>query len=728
MLASLLPFALFLLLLALNCCGGGAATSPPPPPATATPSFWPIAGSYSPVPVTISDATSGSAIYYTTDGTTPTAASNRYTQPVALSATSTLQAIALAPGFSQSAVASATYTIAPHPDTGAAVSIVLTTDDQNHLMESQAGIHFTTATGGSNLIVVDETQTYQQIEGFGASMTDSAAYLLNHVATPTARDAAMNDLFTRAGSGIGVSFLRNPMGASDLARNLYSYDDNASQTDPTLANFSIAHDQQDIIPLILQARQLNPQLKTMATPWSPPGWMKDSGSMIGGSLLTASYDTFANYFVRYIQAYQAAGITVDYISLQNEPLFTPGDYGGMCMPAAPGTLCNNAPRPSDQLTALRGHLLPALAANHLSTRVLLYDHNWDVPAYPDAIFSDPTILASNQVAGTAWHGYAGTPGVMTVLHNKFSAKGNYQTEHSGGTWVSDQVKEDFEEITQVMRNWSKVYVKWGLALDQNRGPHSGGCGTCSPLVTVNTSTGAVTRAVDYYTLGHFSRYVLPGATRIYSSNARGVVSAAFLNPDRSRALIVFNDTNAAHTFQLQWGTQSFTYTLPALSGATFTWTGAQSGSYTLDAKSQIQASSFNTTAGLSPSGLSGWALATEHTSDTSAGYDLGFASDGVYAIYRNVDFSGSATSVAARLACDQTTGGNCGGALQFRLDSPTGPLISSVTIPATSGWQTWTTATATVSGASGIHDLYLVFKAPASGASALGNLNWFQFN
>jgi glucosylceramidase len=728
LLASLFPFALFLLLLASNCCGGGAASSPPPPPATATPSFWPIAGSYSPIPVTISDATSGSAIYYTTDGTTPTTASNRYTLPVALSTTSTLQAIALAPGFSQSAVASASYTIAPHPDTGAAVSIVLTTDDQNHLMESQAGIHFTTAAGGSNLIVVDETQTYQQIEGFGASMTDSAAYLLNQVATPSARTAAMNDLFTRAGSGIGISFLRNPMAASDLARNLYSYDDNAGQSDPTLANFSIAHDQQDIIPLIVQARQLNPQLKTMATPWSPPGWMKDSGSMIGGSLLTASYDAFANYFVRYIQAYQAAGIPIDYISLQNEPLYTPGDYGGMCMPAAPATLCNNKTWPSDQLTALRDHVLPALAAKNLTTRVLVYDHNWDVPTYPDAVLSDLVILASNQVAGTAWHGYAGTPGVMTTLHNKFPAKGNYQTEHSGGTWVSDQVKEDFEEITQVMRNWSKVYVKWGLALDQNRDPHSGGCGTCSPLVTVNTSTGAVTRAIDYYTLGHFSRFVLPGASRVYSSNARGVVSAAFLNPDSSKAIVVYNDTNAPNGFQVQWGTQSFTYTLPALSGATFTWTGTQSGSYTLNAKAQIQASSFNTSAGMSPSGLSGWGLQTEASADTDHGYDVAFASARAYAVYRHVDFSTGPGGVAARLACDQTTGGNCGGTLEFHLDSPTGALIGTVTIPSTSGWQTWTTTTAPVSGASGVHDLYVIFKAPPSGPSALGNLNWFQFN
>lgn len=725
MLASVLPVALCLILFASNC-GGGSGTPPPPPPAAATPSFWPIPGSYSPTQVTISDSTAGAAIYYTTDGTIPTAASARYTTPVSLSSTSTLQAIALASGFSESAVASGSYTIAAHPDTGAAVSIVVTTDDQRHLMESQAGVNFTTSSGGSNTLIVDENQTYQAVEGFGASMTDSAAYLLNQVATPSARDAAMNDLFTRAGSGIGISFLRNPMGASDLARNMYSYDDGAS--DPTLANFSIAHDQQDIIPLLLKARQLNPQLKFMANPWSPPGWMKDSGSMIGGSLLPSAYDPFANYFVRYLQAYQAAGIPVDYISLQNEPLYLPGDYPGMCMPAAPGALCNNKTWPSDQLTALRDHVLPALAANNLTTRVLIYDHNWDAPAFPDAIFADPVVRASTQVAGTAWHGYGGTPGVMSVLHNKYADKGTYETEHSGGTWVSDQVKADFEEIPQVMRNWAKAYVKWGLALDQNRGPHAGGCGTCTPLVTVNTSTGAVTRAIDYYTLGHFSRFVLPGAKRVYSSNALGIISVAFLNPDTSKALFVYNDTNSANSFQVQWGTQSFTYTLPALSGATFTWSGSQSGGYTVDARSKIQASSLNDTSGLLPSGLDGWGLQTENTSDTNAGYDLGFSADGAYALYRNVDFGGGVTSVNARLACNQNGGGNCGGTLEFRLDSPTGTLVGSVLIPSTAGWQTWSTSSSAVSGASGVHDLYVVFRAPAGSRTGLGNLNWFQFN
>jgi glucosylceramidase len=298
-----------------------------------------------------------------------------------------------------------------------------------------------------------------------------------------------------------------------------------------------------------QALQLNPQLTIMASPWSPPGWMKTTGSMIGGSLTNTMYAAFARYFVKYIQAYQAAGIPTHYISLQNEPLYVPGDYPGMGMDAA------------TQITVLRDYVLPTLAASNITTRVLVYDHNWDQSSYPQTVFGDSALLASSQVAGTAWHGYGGTPGVMLTLANQFPTKGNYQTEHSGGTWVGDQLRQDFAEIIHVMRCWGKAYVKWSLAQDQNYNPNLGGCNSCRGLVTVNSSSGAVSYNTDFYTLGHFSKFVLPGAARVYSANANGVVSAAFKNPDGSKALVCFNDTTASKTFQVQWGGQSFSYSL-----------------------------------------------------------------------------------------------------------------------------------------------------------------------
>lgn len=695
-------------MLGWGCGGNSTSVTNPGPPAASSPSFWPVPGAYSPTQmVTLTDSTAGATIYYTTNGTAPTTSSTLYAGPIAVSSTLTIQALATAPGYSQSAVASGTYTVPPQNGTGPAVSVVLTTDDQTRLMQAQSSFNFTTASGGNNPVFVDETEVNQQVEGFGAAFTDSAAYLLNEVALATARASAMSDLFTRSGNGIGLNFMRVPMGASDIARSVYSYDDlPAGQTDPTLAHFSVAHDQQDILPIILQAKQLNPQLEIMGTPWSPPGWMKTSGSMIGGALLSSMYGPFAQYFVKFIQAYGAAGVQVDYVSLQNEPLYVPTDYPGMSMDAP------------TQTTVLRDYVLPAFASNGITARVLVYDHNWDTPDYPTTVLSDPTVAASSQVAGIAWHGYSGTPGVMTTLNNLYPSEGNYETEHSGGTWNSDQAKTDFEEITQVMRDWGRSFVKWSLALDENRGPHTGGCGTCSPLVTVNSVSGAVTYTIDYYTLGHFSMYVLPGAHRVYSSDATGVVSAAFLNPDNTKVLFAYNDSSSTQTFQVQWGTQSFTYTLPALAAATFTWAGTQSGSYAASATSQIQASSFNLV----------WGLQTEVTSDTNGGYDLGYASGGDYAVYENIDFGSGVSGVSARLACDQNSGGNCGGSVEFHLDSVGGPLVASLTIPATGGWQTWTTVSGPASGASGVHDLYVVFASPSSGTTSLGNINWFQFN
>jgi glucosylceramidase len=361
-----------------------------------------------------------------------------------------------------------------------------------------------------------------------------------------------------------------------------------------------------------------------------------------------------------------------------------------------------------QTTVIRDYVLPALQAKGLKTRILVYDHNWDDRTYSDTALSDATLRNSSQVAGTAWHWYAGTPGTMTTLHNKYPSKDNHVTEASGGTWVTDEVTTDFETITQSMRNWSKSYIKWGLALDQNRGPHAGGCGTCTPLVTVNTTNGSVSYPIDYYTLGHFSRFVISGATRVYSSNATGIISTAFVNPDGTKVLVAFNDTNASNTFQVAWGTQSFSYTLPALSGVTFAWSESQLGSYTVPAQSKIQASSYNDVYGLQ----------TETTTDTNGGYDLGFADNGFYAQYKKIDFGSGVANVDVRAAS-----AGAGGTLEFHLDSATGKLIGSVNIPITGGWQTWTTVTGAVSGASGVHDLYAVFK----GTTSIGNLNWFAF-
>ncbi len=612
------------------------------------------------------------------------------------------------------------------PVSAQTVNVWLTTSDRTMLLQPQNPVAFAAGSSATlPTVSVSAAQTYQTVEGFGASMTDSAAYLLHQKVPPAALPDVIASLFDRT-NGIGVSFLRNPMGGSDLARSHYSYDDVAAgSTDPNLAGFSIAHDEADILPLLRQAKAINPSIKMLGSPWSAPGWMKSTGSMIGGSLLASSYPAFANYLVKYVQAYEAAGVPVDYLTLQNEPLYVPTNYPGESMSAA------------QQLTILKDYVLPALAANHSRTRVLIYDHNWDAPTYPEAVLADAVLAASPQIAGVAWHWYGGPPGAMTALHNLHPDLGQYVTEASGGTWVADEVRTDFEAIIQSMRNWSKAFVKWGLALDEDHGPHAGGCGTCNGLITVNQSTGAVTKAIDYYTLGHFSKFVLPGAVRIASTNAPGVIGAAFLNPDRGAVLVAYNDSASAKTFQVLWNARSFAYTLPALSGATFQWSAAgPRGDCAVTARGgrgsrvprvpparglcpppvvnafqQIQASSYDDVSGFQ----------TENCTDADGGFDLGFAPDGSWAEYRNVDFGAGAKSVNVRVASAGT-----GGTLEFHLDSAAGPIIAQAPIPVTGGWQTWTTVTAPVSEAAGVRGLYVVVKhsGPTNG---IGNLNWFQF-
>jgi len=688
------------LALLVGACGGSNSSSTAPitplTPVAATPTFSPAAGTYAAgQTVTLSDSTAGAKIYFTLDGTTPSTASSKYSSPIDISVTTTIKAVAVAPGYTASSIATGAYAIkAPGP----AVTVARSSANGAERLTAQPNVQFFQGNGGANPVYVDETLTYQTIEGFGAAFTDTAGYNLNEVATQAAHSEAVNNLFTRTGTGIGLSFMRIPMGASDLALSVYSYDDQpAGQTDPTLAGFSIAHDQKDIVPLILEAKGLNPDLKLMANPWSPPGWMKSNDSMVnGGTLLPAAYTPFANYFVKFIQTYGNAGIPIDYITMQNEPTYTT-TYPSMDFDAPEAT------------TVLSQYLLPALQANSIATRVLLLDNNFYMFAYPETQLANPTIAASAQVAGVAWHGYEnGDQGQMQLLQNKYPNLGQYQTEHSGGGLTyAQQFRADFRDITAVMRNSGRTFVKWSLAVNENYGPETNGCGNCDGMVVIDSKTGALSYPVDYFTLGQFSKFIYSGAQRIYSSNASGILTSAYLNPDGSKALVAFNDSTVAQTFQVNWGSQSFTYTLPSLSAATFTWTGTQAGAVTIDARAQIQASSYNSISN----------LMTEYTADANGGYDLGYAANGSYAVFKNVDFGASVSGLTARVADTGT-----GSSLEFHLGSPTGALVSTVRVPNTGGWQTFTAVNATASGASGVHDLYVVFRNGAS------NLNWFRFN
>ena len=469
-----------------------------------------------------------------------------------------------------------------HPEpahaAGEQVNVWLTTtnDDRGRNvtrgLQQQMPINFGPAGGSANQTInVNENTTYQTFEGGGASFTDSAAWLLNSSNTISAatRDQVMKDLFDPV-NGIGLGFIRNPMGASDLARFNYSYDDTCCD----LNDFSINHDLADVVPLTKQAKQLNPALKVMGSPWSAPAWMKDNNKFTNRGWLKAEYyPLYAQYFVKYIQQNAAQGLKIDYVSVQNEPTCCGTDNTGYASMNWNG---------SGLLEFTKNNLLPAFRAAGITTKVLVLDYNWgdyndlgSVPMADAALRNDPLF------GGIAWHGYGGDVNLQTTVHNQYPSTNAYSTEHSGGTWVANQQTEDMNNLIDYARNWSKSWVKWSLALDQNGLPYVGaGCNTCTGLVTVQrggSRPGQVDKTVEYYTMGHLTKFVKSGAARIQSDANNSVKNVAWKNPDGSKALIAYNTTSGSQSVRVNWGNQSFVYTLPTKTSATFTWTGTQSG-------------------------------------------------------------------------------------------------------------------------------------------------------
>ncbi|MEK4248951.1 glycoside hydrolase family 30 protein [Paenibacillus sp. FSL W7-1287] len=389
--------------------------------------------------------------------------------------------------------------------------------------------------GAAVKITINPEQAYQEIDGFGASFTDSSAYLMNQVLTEAQREEAMQKLF-HPEQGIGLSVIRNPMGASDYARDFYSYNDlPEGEEDVDQARFSAAHDEADIIPLTKQAQMLNPQLKLMASPWSAPGWMKTSGSMIGGELKPEYYASYAQYFVKYIQAYAAQGLHIYAVTPQNEPLYCPGHYPGMLM------------LPVVQSEFIKHHLKPAFVAAGITTKILCYDHNWDRPDYPLHVLDE----AGDAVDGVAWHWYGGSPSAQSDVFLTNPSKEVHFTEGSGGDWIP-AFEPAFSNVMRtgiaILRNYSKSFVLWNMALDEENGPFVPGFGesTCRGLLKVNQQTKTLEYTLDYYALAHFSKCVRPKALRIEASaDHEAIHTVAMRNVDGSIAVIAFNDSEQA---------------------------------------------------------------------------------------------------------------------------------------------------------------------------------------
>jgi glucosylceramidase len=448
------------------------------------------------------------------------------------------------------------------PDEPVKVEMYESSTDLKESLQEKDALTFGDVRLPALTININSAKAYQQMEGFGASITDSSGWLLYNKLDAAQRKDLMEKLFDRV-HGIGLDFIRQPMGASDFALDDYSYDDlPAGQTDPDLKHFSIAHDQAYIIPILREALAVNPHLKIVATPWSAPGWMKTSGELIDGRLLPSAYESFAKYFVKFVQAYEAAGIPIYAVTMQNEPMYIPKDYPGMGMSAA------------EQTVFLRDNLGPAFREAHLKAKILVFDHNWNLIDYPITLLEDAK--ATSFTGGIATHCYGGTPAAQEELHSRFPEQGIWLTECSGGDWQTGRILEEQARlIIGSTRHWAKSVVLWNLALDQDHGPYKGGCKTCRGVVTITDSSlpSTVTMTVDYVALGHVSKFVVPGAYRIESNtfDHGNLEDVAFRNPDGSIVLFVLNGSNQPVPFNVEWRGKYFSPTLQGGSVATFRW-------------------------------------------------------------------------------------------------------------------------------------------------------------
>ncbi len=439
------------------------------------------------------------------------------------------------------------------------VGFWLTSGDQSSLLQKQqVTLSFGTKDNAFPFIDVDSSKTFQTIDGFGFTLTGGSASVINHM-DAASKSKLLKELFGSDSSSVSISYLRLSIGASDLNTGVFSYDDlPAGQTDTLLDHFSLGPDTTDLVPLLKQILVINPAIKIIAAPWSAPVWMKDNGSSVGGSLLPAYYNAYANYFVKYIQQMKAQGITIDAITPQNEPL-NPGNNPSLYMTAA------------DQAVFIKNALGPAFQNAGITTKIVVYDHNCDDPGYAETILSDAS--ASAFVDGSAFHLYAGNISALTQVHNAYPSKNLYFTEQY--TSNSSSFAGDFQwhlnnVIIGSMINWSRVALEWNLANDASYGPHTpGGCTTCKGALTITGSS--VTRNVGYYIIAQASKFVAPGSVRIGSNQISNFQNVVFKTPSGKKVMIIINNSSVAAPFNIRYKGKWVTTGLAAGSAGTYIW-------------------------------------------------------------------------------------------------------------------------------------------------------------
>jgi glucosylceramidase len=394
----------------------------------------------------------------------------------------------------------------------------------------------------SAVIRIDPSQKFQEILGFGGALTESSCYLFGKM-KPADRQALLSDLY--GNNGLRFSVSRTCIGASDYSLSPYSFDDGADP-DPELKRFSIEHDRAYVLPTLRAAHEVNPELYLFSAPWSPPGWMKMGGTMLGGSMRKANFAPYADYFVKFLQAYAAEGVKISAVTTQNE-VDTDQDSK---MPAA---LWGQ----EYEIDFIKKFLGPAFERAGLDTKIWILDHNYNLWGRAIDELSDPDL--NKYVDGVAWHPYVGTPDAMTRVKEAFPAKHCYWTEGgpdiSSPTYATDWSKWS-QMFTVILRNWARCIVSWNVLLDENGNPNIGPF-KCGGVVTINSKTGELTRSGQYWAFAHYSKAIRRGARAVASQGKiDGVDHVAFENPDGTHVIVITNQRDQ-QTVQCQLGGQLY---------------------------------------------------------------------------------------------------------------------------------------------------------------------------
>lgn len=444
-------------------------------------------------------------------------------------------------------------------DASSQVSFWLTNPDQSIVFEKQESLLSFKAENNPITIELNPDSTFQEIDGFGFTLTGGSTLHIHNM-DDEERAAILKELFATDDKNVGVSYLRVSIGASDLDERPFSYNDLPDgEVDMKMEKFSLEPDRRHLIPVLKEILEINPDIKIMGSPWSPPVWMKTNKDTRGGSLLPEYYDAYARYFVKYIQEMADEGIRIDAITVQNEPLH-PGNNPSLLM------------LPKDQAEFIKNHLGPAFEEAEIDTKIIVYDHNADRPDYPISILDDPE--ANKYIDGSAFHLYGGTIDALTDVHNAHPDKHLYFTEQ----WIG--APGDFPEnlnwhvknlIIGATRNWCRNVLEWNLANDPDQKPHTdrGGCDRCLGAVTIDGNE--VVRNPAYYIVAHASKFVRPGSIRIASNLPEGLLNVAFKTPDNKLVTIVLNDSQTDKTFAIEYRGQPVETALKKGAVGTYVW-------------------------------------------------------------------------------------------------------------------------------------------------------------